>query len=154
MSAVAGASTDRGQAPPATTGRAVLLATLDVPFAREAIEFAIESALEARSPLLVVDAVPLRVGYPASGRSRTAGDVQVREQQELVVREALERGAEARSLYFNHPRPLTALVNVAAERDVGLIVFGPDRAIYGRFRFRRAARRLRSQAGRLVWPFD
>ena len=44
-----------------------------------------------------------------------------------------------------------ALLEVAAERDAGLLVFGPHLGRVGRMRFRRAARRIRSEAGCLVW---
>ena len=44
--------------------------------------------------------------------------------------------------------------DISFKQGVGLIVFGPDRGRFGRWRFRRAARRLRSSAGCLVWPFD
>ena len=46
---------------------------------------------------------------------------------------------------------MTALLELAAERDVGLLVFGPDLSLTPRRRFRRAARRVRRDASCLVW---
>jgi len=149
-----GASPARLDAPPATAVRPVLLATLDLPFAAEAIAFAIETAVETRAELLVVDVIPVRIGNPSSALTRTLGDPDVRDEQRRVGLRAEESGAAVRLLAFNHPRPLRALVEVAKEQGVGLIVFGPDRGRFGRWRFRRAARRLRSNAACLVWPFD
>jgi hypothetical protein len=149
-----GSSPTRLEAPPETAVRPVMLATLDLPYAAEAIAFAIETAVETRAELLVVDVIPLHVGNPSSAMTRTLGDPDVRDDQRRVGLRAEESGAVVRLLVFNHPRPLRALVDVAREQGVGLIVFGPDRGRYGRWRFRRAARRLRSSAGCLVWPFD
>jgi hypothetical protein len=44
-----------------------------------------------------------------------------------------------------------ALLEILAERDAGLLVFGPDRARTGRRRFRAAARQVRRRAPCLVW---
>jgi hypothetical protein len=44
-----------------------------------------------------------------------------------------------------------ALLAVVAERDAGLLVFGPDTARIRRLRFRAAARRVRRDAPCLVW---
>jgi hypothetical protein len=48
-------------------------------------------------------------------------------------------------------RPVRALLELAHERDPGLLVFGPDLARTSRRRFRRAARLIRRDAGCLVW---
>ena len=48
-------------------------------------------------------------------------------------------------------RPVQALLQVASERDAGLIVFGPHLGRVGRRRFRRAAKRIRRDAACLVW---
>jgi len=47
--------------------------------------------------------------------------------------------------------PINALLEVVRERNAGLLVFGPDIRLTGRLRFRRAARRLRREAGCLIW---
>jgi hypothetical protein len=46
---------------------------------------------------------------------------------------------------------VTALLELAAEREAGLLVFGPDLSLTPRRRFRAAARRVRRDAGCLVW---
>ena len=48
-------------------------------------------------------------------------------------------------------RPVAALLEVVAERDAGLLVFGPHLGRVGRMRFRWAARRIRREANCLVW---
>jgi hypothetical protein len=45
----------------------------------------------------------------------------------------------------------TALLEVVRERDAGLLVFGPKLGAFGRWRFRRAVRRIRREADCLVW---
>jgi hypothetical protein len=52
------------------------------------------------------------------------------------------------------PRPLTALLELVSERLPGLLVVGPDRSRIGRWRFRRAERRIRRSAPCLVWTGD
>jgi hypothetical protein len=44
-----------------------------------------------------------------------------------------------------------ALLAIAAEREAGLLVFGPDGGTARRWRFRAAARRVRRDAPCLVW---
>ena len=48
-------------------------------------------------------------------------------------------------------RPVRALLEVVSERDAGLLVFGPHLERVKRWRFRRAAKRVRREAGCLVW---
>lgn len=48
-------------------------------------------------------------------------------------------------------RPVMALLELAAEREAGLLVFGPDLSLTPRRRFRAAARRVRREADCLVW---
>jgi hypothetical protein len=52
------------------------------------------------------------------------------------------------------PRPLAALLEVAAERGPGLLVFGPDRSRISRRAYRKAAKAVREHAGCLVWLAD
>ena len=60
-------------------------------------------------------------------------------------------GVSTELLRVSSRRPVTALLELAAERDVGLLVFGPDLSLTPRRRFRRAARRVRRDASCLVW---
>ena len=46
---------------------------------------------------------------------------------------------------------MQALLEIVSERDAGLLVFGPDLKLTGRVRFRLLARRLRREAGCLIW---
>ena len=46
---------------------------------------------------------------------------------------------------------MTALLELAASCEAGLLVFGPDLAMTPRRRFRAAARRVRRDAACLVW---
>jgi hypothetical protein len=48
-------------------------------------------------------------------------------------------------------RPVQALLEIVAEREAGLLVFGPDLKLTGRLRFRSLARRLRREASCLLW---
>ena len=52
-------------------------------------------------------------------------------------------GAEARSLVYNSPRPMNALFGVVRNHGIGLVVFGPNRKSYGRWRYRWHLRRIR-----------
>ena len=61
------------------------------------------------------------------------------------------RGVRARQLLFNSTRPLNATFDILHQQGVGLLVFGPERRALGRWRFRRACRKLREQAPCLVW---
>ena len=64
---------------------------------------------------------------------------------------AAELGVKTELLRVRTKRPVQALLQVASERDVGLIVFGPHLGRVGRMRFRRAAKRIRRDATCLVW---
>jgi hypothetical protein len=140
----------RGVAAPPTI-RPVMLLTFDVVFDPAAVEFAVESAAEAGAELLVTDGVPLPIGNPAAVALRSFGNAAVLRASEDVVRDARARGVRARQLLFNSPRPLHATFDILREQGVGLLVFGPERRALGRWRFRRACRKLREQAPCLVW---
>ena len=133
----------------------MLLATLQVRVDPSAERMAIDSAIEAGVPLLLVNLIRLPpfattiilVGpeahhAPARGGSR--GGARHRQPR---GRAGGEDGAAARE----DERPVQALLQVASERDAGLIVFGPHLGRVGRMRFRRAAKRIRREATCLVW---
>ena len=137
-------------------GRPVLLATLGVPFDPAASAFAVDAAVEAGEPLIVANVVEL----PPLGMSVAMGYDQLPDQPEEA--EALRApaelahslGAEVERLRVKSPRPIEALLQLAAERAPGLLVFGPDRTrIRGRV-YRKAARVLRERATCLVWLSD
>jgi hypothetical protein len=60
-------------------------------------------------------------------------------------------GIATELLRVRSPRPLTALIELAHDREVGLLVFGPDRSRISGRRFRAAAKVVRRDAPCLVW---
>ena len=131
--------------------RPVLLATLNVPFADDAIAFAVDSAAENGQPLVVVNVAEILlthwslVGY---------GYVESEELQRKLYRPAdLAQSLAVRveRLRVCSPHPLDALLEVVAERDPGILVFGPDRAYIRKRRYQRAVRCLAERATCLVW---
>jgi nucleotide-binding universal stress UspA family protein len=129
----------------------VLLATLDVPFSEEAMVFAVDSAVESGQPLVLVNvAEVLPTAYTLLGYGYV-------EREEL--QNALRKPAElAHSLAVSverirvcSPHPVDALLEVAAERDPAVLVFGPDRTHLSARRYRKAERAVRERASCLVW---
>jgi hypothetical protein len=49
------------------------------------------------------------------------------------------------------PHPIDALLELVAERNPGLLVFGPDWSRLKPRRYRRAAKKIRDRATCLVW---
>jgi nucleotide-binding universal stress UspA family protein len=133
--------------------RPVLLATLGVPFDAEASNFAVDAAVESGEPLLVVNVVEL----PPLGMSVAMGYDQLPDspEQEEALRApavlAASLGVAVERLRVKSPRPVEALVQVAAERAPGLLVFGPDRSRLKPRAYRKAARAVRERAACLVW---
>jgi hypothetical protein len=132
----------------------VLLATLDVPFSEDAIAFALDSAVECGHPLVVVNAAEIlltpstMVGY---------GYVERDDLQDALRRPADLAGALAvpvERVRVCSPHPVDALLEVVAERNTALLVFGPDRARVARRRYRKAVEALRERAPCLVWVAD
>lgn len=139
----------------AVRGRPVLLATLRVPFDPAACELAVDAAVESGHPLLVVvlaqvEPLPLSVilGY----------DQLVTAEEEAAFAApaglAASLGVEVERLRVRSPRPVTALLELAAERAAGLLVFGPDRAQLSRRAYRKTASVLRERSPCLVWLAD
>jgi nucleotide-binding universal stress UspA family protein len=134
-----------------TGARPVLLATFDVPFAEEAAAFAVDVAVESGQPLVVVNVAEVPPtpctlagwGYIASEELHT----ELRKPAEL----ARSLAVQVERLRVLSPRPVTALLELAAERRPGLLVFGPDRRLLSRRTYRRASQALRERAPCLVW---
>ncbi len=134
-----------------TRARPVMLVTLDVPFDPSASSFAVDSAVEAGAALLVVNVVETAF-VPVT----LAGwDYVVRDEIEDSLRRpaalASSLGVEVERLRVRSPRPVRALIELAAERQPGLLVFGPDRARLPRRLYRKAARVLCEGLPCLVW---
>jgi nucleotide-binding universal stress UspA family protein len=133
----------------------VVLGTLSARIEPDAERLAIESAMEAGVPLLVVNAMPL----PPYPRALILGGPSVvnlpHEEDYEAVRATAERaaglGLTVELLRVTSPRPAKALVQVANERGAGLLVLGPKQDRVSRRRFKRAARAVRRRAAGLVW---
>lgn len=152
--AVRGRAPDEVVVPEPSKRKPVMLVSLDIGFDEAAITMAISSAGEANSELLICLGVTLPVANANAAARRTMGNPVVREQIDEIMQEAGIAGVKAHHLVYNTPRPLAATIVVAKTREVGLLVFGPDRKRYGRLRFRLHARTLRRKSGCLVWPLE
>jgi nucleotide-binding universal stress UspA family protein len=130
----------------------VLLATLRVPFAPAACELAVDAAVESGQPLVVVVLVELQplplsllLGYDQiDSPEHTAAFA-------APAALAASLGVAVERLRVRSPRPITALLELAAEREPGLLVFGPDPALLSRRAYRRAARAVRERSPCLFW---
>lgn len=145
---------DRVLAPAAArpTGvRPVLLATLDVPLADEAARVAVDSAVEAGQPLLVVNVVERAFlpGTLAGWDIPSAPDVEESLRAPAALGHGL--GVPVERLRVRTPHPVDALLELVAERAPGLLVFGPDRGRMPARRYRKAARAVERRAPCLVW---
>ena len=140
-------------APRGTPGRPVLLATLDVPFDRDAVVFAVDSAVEMGARLIVANVVewaPLPLSA-IMGYDELPYTPEMAESLAEPVRLAHSLGVEVTRLRVKSLHPIPALLEVVAETDPGLLVFGPDRSKIMRLRYWRAARAIRSRVTALIW---
>lgn len=134
-------------------GRPVMLATLDVPFDPNAVVFAVDSAVELGQRLIVANFVeqePLPLSA-MMGYDDLPYTPEMAESLAEPVRLALSLGVTVARLRVKSFRPVQAMVEVVAEEDAGLLVFGPDRSRIRRLRYRRAARAIRARVTTLVW---
>jgi hypothetical protein len=126
----------------------VVLGTLSSRVEPEAERLAIESALDAGVPLLVVNAIPMPVCPRALVLGGPAAVSFPHEEDYEAVRATAQRavalGIRVEHLRVASPRP-------ANERGAGLVVLGPKRGRVSRRRFRRAAREVRRGTSCLVW---
>jgi nucleotide-binding universal stress UspA family protein len=138
-----------------TRVRPVVLATLSVRVDPSAERMAIDSALEAGAPLILVNLLPLR-NYPTTIALLGAGATTLPHEEDLdavraTAARAAELGIKTELLRITTKRPVPALLEILHERDAGLLVFGPDLRRTGRRRFRSTAKRVRAEADCLVW---
>ena len=132
--------------------RPVVLATLAVPFEPEAFRVALQAAMESGVTLIVVDAVELPF-WPQSIATRHA-DIELdsdRARIREIVSQAAGLGVDVEHLRVRSPRPAEAVVEIAAERRAGLLVFGPDPARLKPRLFSRVVKRIRKRASCLLW---
>ena len=138
-----------------TRARPVVLATLSVRVDPSAERMAIDSALEAGVPLVLVNLIRLPLYATtlilAGPEHTTLPHEEDLDAVRATARRAAELGVKTELLRVRTMRPVQALLEVVSERDAGLLVFGPHLGRVGRLRFRRAARRIRSEASCLVW---
>jgi nucleotide-binding universal stress UspA family protein len=134
-----------------STDRPVLLATLDVPFAEEAIAFAVDAAVESGHRLVLVNAAEVlltpstMVGYGYIERRELQDEL--RKPAELAASLAVP----VERLRLCSPHPVDALVDTVAERNPSVLVFGPDPSQLRPRTYRRAARRILERVTCLVW---
>jgi hypothetical protein len=148
-----GNRTERGEKE--TRKRPVVLGTLSVRIDPTAERMAIDSAIEANVPLVIANILRLRM-YPATLALVGPEGLNLPHEEDLdavraTAHRAAELGVQTELLRVTTRRPVTALLQIVRERDAGLLVFGPDLRLTSRLRFRAAARRLRREAGCLIW---
>lgn len=143
------------QAPSRTSGRPVLLGTLALRPDPTAEEMAINSCLDAHSPLLIVNSVQLPP-YPTTMMVGGLGAMVLpHEDDREAIAECADRiaslGIEVETVGLFTPRPVRSLLDLAQRRNPGLLIFGPLLSGVGSLRMRLAARRIRRDAPCLVW---
>ena len=126
-----------------------MLGTLSVQVDPTAERMAVESALEAGVPLVLVNLVPLPF-YLTGVAPGPEGTTDLDELRATAAR-AAKLGVKTELVRVRTRHAVTALLEVVRERDAGLLVFGPDLRLTSRRRFRSAARRVRREAQCLVW---
>jgi hypothetical protein len=134
-------------------GRPVMLATLDVPFDADAVVFALDSAVELGQRLIVANFVE-RAPLPLSamlGYEDLPDTPEMARSLAEPVRLAHSLGVNVLKLRVKSFHPIPAMLEVVAEQDPGLFVFGPDRRRIMRLRYWRAARAIRSGVTALIW---
>ena len=130
----------------------MLLATVEVPFDPVACELAVDTAVESGQPLLVVVLARL---LPLPLSTMLGYDQIVSPEDEAAFAApaslAASLAVEVERLRVRSPRPVEALLQLAAEREPGLLVFGPDLALVSQRVYRKAVRALRERSPCLVW---
>ena len=130
----------------------MLLATVEVPFDPVACELAVDTAVESGQPLLVVVLARL---LPLPLSTMLGYDQIVSPEDEAAFAApaslAASLAVEVERLRVRSPRPVEALLQLAAEREPGLLVFGPDLALVSRRVYRKAVRALRERSPCPVW---
>lgn len=131
----------------------VLLATFGVPFDAEAATFAVEAAVETGRDLVVanlveLEALPLslRMGYDSLEYEPELADSLA-----APARLAQSLGVHVERLRVKTPRRVQALLELVKEREVSLLVLGPDRSAVKPRLYRRAAAAVRDRLSCLVW---
>jgi nucleotide-binding universal stress UspA family protein len=131
----------------------VLLATFDVPFDDAAARFAVDAAVDSGRRLIVANIVEL----PPLPMSVMLGYDMLDYTPEMAasllgpVQRAQTLGVHVERIRVKSFRRIDALVDVARERKVRMLVLGPDREkVNGRL-YKRAAAAARERLECLVW---
>jgi nucleotide-binding universal stress UspA family protein len=131
----------------------VLLATFGVPFDAEAAAFAVDSAVEAGRSLIVANIVELEplplslhMGYDSLEYTPELAASLI-----APARLAQSLGVRVERLRVKTPRRVIALVELVKERQVSLLVLGPDRNAVKPRLYRKAAAAVRGRLSCLVW---
>jgi hypothetical protein len=124
-----------------------------VPFAKEAVTFALASAIELGQRLIVANFVE-RPPLPLSAilgyeELPYPPDLAAAFNAPAVLARSL--GITVTRLRVKSLHPIDAMLETIAEEDAGLFVFGPDRRKLGWLRYRLAAHAVRSHASSLIW---
>lgn len=141
------------EAPTVADSGPVLLATFDVPFDEVAASFAIDAAVDSGRRLIVANIVEL----PPLPLSVMMGYDMLDYTPELAasllspVTRAQALGVEVERIRVKSFRRIDALVEVASERGVRMLVLGPDRHKVSARLYRRAAAAVRQRLDCLVW---
>ncbi|MBV9003743.1 MAG: universal stress protein [Solirubrobacterales bacterium] len=156
MSQILDRPRDSATLPATARGRArpVVLGTLAVRVDPTAERVALESALEAGVALIVANMITLPA-YPTTlilaPEYATLPHEEALDELRATASRAAALGITTELLRISSRRPVKSLLELAAEREAGLLVFGPDRRLTNRLRFRAAARAVRRDANCLVW---
>lgn len=131
-----------------------MLLTCDVPFDEVAVGVALDAAADSGGEFYVCDAIPLGFSSYTDQMARRFGENDLRREMESLVRRARERGVRAQQFVFHNPKPIVAALEVCRNENVGLLVFGADRARLSRWSYRAAVKRLRRDTHCLLWVND
>lgn len=129
-----------------------MLTTFDVPFEPEAVEVAVDTAVESGQPLVVVNIaeIPILPVSMSLGYEYLENDELTRALREPADL-AASLGVRVELLRVSSPRPVDALLQLVAERSPGLLVVGPERSAVRRRKHAKAARRIRERVTCLLW---
>lgn len=135
----------------------IVLATLSVPIGVRAERFAIETAVETQAALIIANMLMPSPHSPTRRHARehaTAPDEHDLDAVRETASRATARGVATELLPISSRRPLVALIELIGERGASLVVLGPEAGRTPRWWLWLAARRVRRQAGCLVWTDD
>jgi Universal stress protein family len=136
--------------------RPVMLATLEVPFDEAAAALAVDAAVECGQTLIIANVVEVPLGpmcvMMGYGALEPTEEEAVRFRAPAELAHAL--GVRVERLRVRSPHPADALLALVAEREPGLLVFGPDRSRLKPRVFRKVAKKIRERTTCLVWLSD